>query len=314
MRAVPVANAPAKVNWTLDILGRRSDGYHDVATVMSTIGLFDDLVLLPADEWRVTVDAPEPLRTELETADNLVRRAAAALAAAAAAARDLIPPAAALWPPHPALGPPARIHLTKRIPAAAGLGGGSSDAAAALRLLAEHWRLVEVWGVDTLAARLERIAGGIGSDVAFFIRGGTQLGRGRGELLTPLHDPEPVSLVLLSPPLAVERKTARMYGALTARDYTDGACTAALANRLCGVRIRIDERDLCNAFEAAAPAVFPGIMTYCERLQAAVGAPAHLCGAGPSLYALAADEQSAQAAAARLRDQGLAAWAVTAPA
>jgi len=158
-----LAIAPAKLNLGLWITRRRPDGYHDLVTLFQAIDLHDRLRVRPRHRgFRLTTDV-----AGLPTGDsNLIIRAAHALAA------DTGIPAG------------AEFELEKRIPWGAGLGGGSSDAAAALVLLNR------LWGAGLSPGRLARIAGGIGSDVPFFLSGGLQLGRGRGTRLTPLvaHD------------------------------------------------------------------------------------------------------------------------------
>lgn len=317
--------APAKINWTLEVLGRRPDGYHEIASVMSTVSLYDDLTLEPADEWRLLVaDAPEPLRSELESGDNLIKRAVVEVARAVrpdrhatfhrrrGSGKAVLPHSRGLWSPPGVAGPPAHILLTKRIPAAAGLGGGSSDAAAALRLISRYWK-TPLAGLawEEAAARLAEVGAALGSDVPFFVRGGTQFATGRGEKLRVLPDPARRWVVLVTPPITVERKTALLYGLLAPRHYTNGDRSESLACRLAGPdRGAIAENDIYNVFEGVAAAAFPGIDEYRERLAAAVGAPAHLCGAGPSLFALCSGADAARDAAARLRRDGLAAWAV----
>lgn len=290
-----ITRAPAKVNWTLEVLGRRPDGYHEIVSLMSAIGLADRLTLTPAPAWSVEVMAPEPLRTEL-MGDSLVHRALAALRATSGS--DL---------------PAARLTLVKRIPAAAGLGGGSSDAAATLRLVMAYWRRVAGRAVVApLRARLHAIAAGLGADVPFFLRGGTQLTRGRGDRLEPVPVPPRMRrwLVLLVPPFALPRKTALLYALLTPQHYTDGARTAHLATAL----VAGDHEALCraafNAFKAVAERAFPGLESYRMRLEEACGAPAYLSGAGPALFSCARDGAAARVAAERLRRAGLAAWAV----
>lgn len=287
-----VVRPPAKINWTLEVLGKRPDGYHEIATVMSTISLCDELRLCAAGRWSFTVDAPGPLRSELEV-NNLVREAV-----------QLLHPSQ-----HNAAGlPPLSIHLTKRIPAAAGLGGGSSDAAATLTA----WRAVapDLALPGPQAALLSDIAARLGSDVPFFLRGGTQLATGRGERLEPLPDPPAQWLVLLAPPLVIERKTATLYALLGSSRFGDGAATTDLVARLRAGGSTIDERSCVNVFEQVADVAFPGLDGYRRALEQAALAPAHLSGSGPALFALVDDEAAAVSAAAALTDQGLRAWAV----
>jgi 4-diphosphocytidyl-2-C-methyl-D-erythritol kinase len=173
------ARAYAKINWTLEVLGRREDGYHDIASVMSTVSLWDRLTLFPDVAWRFHVAAPQRLREEIEHSANLVPRAIAVYAAELAR-RQGDESATPAWPPREP--PPFSVLLDKRIPAAAGLGGGSSDAAAALLLMRRAWRQLAPRDQELLV----RLATRLGSDVPFFLTGGTALVEGRGEQITPL--------------------------------------------------------------------------------------------------------------------------------
>src|SRR3989454_549926 len=153
-----VLNAAAKINLALEVLGKRDDGYHEVATVMQAVDLSDRLVIEDAEGLELRVSAPD-LPSD---GRNLVVRAAHALREATAVSRG------------------ARITLDKRIPVAAGLGGGSADAAAALVGLSR------LWGLRWPAARLAELAVTLGTDVPFFLRGGAALGTGRGERIEPV--------------------------------------------------------------------------------------------------------------------------------
>jgi 4-diphosphocytidyl-2-C-methyl-D-erythritol kinase len=121
--------------------------------------------------------------------------------------------------------------------------------------------------------------------VAFFLRGGAQLASGRGELLEPLPDPPRVRLVLLTPPLALARKTARLYAALRPEHVTDGSATARLASKLHDGGTP-GPADYMNAFDGVADAMYPGLIRYRLRLEKVAGSRALLAGAGPSLFAV----------------------------
>ena len=270
--------APAKVNWTLEVLGPREDGYHEVRTVMQAIDLCDALEVGPGEGVRLEVEGPHEA-----SGDDLVLRAAALVDGGG--------------------GRGARIRLTKRIPVAAGLGGGSSDGAATLR------GLNELWGLGLGGERLAEMAAGLGSDVPFFMTGGAALAEGRGERVTPLPDFEGVWLVLVVPPLQLSDKTKRMYAALTQSDFTDGSRTGRLVEVIREGRA-VEDGDLCNVFEPAAYAVFEGLDAYREGLLAAGAGRVHLAGAGPALFALRPDEASARAMLSRLRAPGGEAFAV----
>jgi 4-diphosphocytidyl-2-C-methyl-D-erythritol kinase len=187
--------APAKVNLFLEVLGRRPDGYHDLATLMVAVGLFDSLELAddPSGPMMLTCDHPDLSAGP----DNLVHRAA-----------DLIRRRFGI-------GGGARLHLRKRIPLAAGLAGGSSDAAATLAGLNRLWRLgLSVAELATLGAEL-------GSDVSFFLTAGAGWCTGRGEVVEPLLPGRPLYLVLVCPPVGLS--TAAVYRALTpVEDPVDG--------------------------------------------------------------------------------------------
>ena len=165
-----IVTAPAKINLTLEILGRRADGFHEVKTVLQTIDLQDQLEIETAPALTVECDDPS-----LSGETNLVWRAASDLAA------------------HAGTEPGARIFLRKAIPVGMGLGGGSSDAAAALL------SLNELWGLGLNVDELAGLASGIGSDVAFFLWGGTALASGRGEIIEPASSIPPMLLTLVCP-------------------------------------------------------------------------------------------------------------------
>lgn len=174
-----IEHAPAKLNLALHVRRRRDDGYHDIETLFAFTAFGDTLRAAPAEALTLAVEGP--LGDGLDAGpDNLVLRAARALAAAAGTRAG------------------AALRLTKRIPVAAGLGGGSADAAAALRLLGR------LWGTGLSRAALVEIAAGLGADVPACVASQTCVGRGRGEVLTPV-DPGVAGLpvLLVNPGVAV---------------------------------------------------------------------------------------------------------------
>ena len=182
------AICPAKVNVGLRVLGRRADGFHDIVTIFQTIGLSDVLDGQPAEALTLSVSGVAVPADE----SNLVVRAARLLALRVPQARER----------------GARLRLVKAIPMEGGLGGGSSDAAGALLLLNALWALrLDAKALDELASEL-------GSDVPFFLRGGTVLGRGRGTELTPLPPMIEREVVLGTPSFGLS--TAEVYRALGA--------------------------------------------------------------------------------------------------
>ena len=174
----------AKVNLGLRILGVRSDGYHELATIFQTIALHDTLTFAPgAADFRINCTTPGvPLDRS-----NLVWRAADALWRGAGREEPL---------------PGLRVDLEKRVPPASGLGGGSADAAATLVALDALWEL------KTPESRLRELAAALGADVAFFLSGGAALGRGRGEELTPLPDLPDWPVVVARPAFGVSTPAA----------------------------------------------------------------------------------------------------------
>ena len=171
----------AKVNLVLEVLGKRPDGYHEIATVMQTVDLFD----------RLTLEAAPTI--SLETDDS----------ALPADERNLIVRAALLLRQVSGVEAGARMRLRKRIPVAAGLGGGSSDAAATL------WGLNRLWGLRWPRARLSELAGRLGMDVPFFLTGGPALATGRGERVERLPAAGGYALVLVNP--RVPLSTVEVY-------------------------------------------------------------------------------------------------------
>jgi len=249
--------AHAKVNLLLRVLGRRTDGYHEIRTVFQTVTLHDLLTFGPAEAGRFSLECDQ---TGVPTDErNLVWRAAEAL-------RERYGVRAG-----------AQIKLEKRIPAGGGLGGGSSDAAAALVGLSH------LWGLETDAAELSKIGAGLGADVPFFLTGGTALGTGTGTDITPLKDVPEHHLVLVTP--GVEVSTAEAYGALKAPALTKEGGVANLSvsrteagiyDSLCGV--------MANDFEAVVCGLYPSIGRAREALLGAGASCAMLSGSGASVF------------------------------
>ena len=252
--------APAKLNWTFEVLGKRDDGYHEIRSVLQTLALHDTITLSTAKQLEVQRSGVEATKSGPVEAD-LAYRAALALRDEAG---------------KPGLG--ALIELEKVIPVAAGLGGGSSDAAAVLR------GLDRLWGLDFGPDRLRRVAATVGSDVAFFLTGGTALVSGRGEEVAPLADipKTPVNLAVLTE--SAERKTAQMYAQFRPQHFTPGERTRRLVDKLNDSKGLSDE-DVFNTFESVLFKSMPlvaALMDECRN----DGWHAHLAGSGPTLFFL----------------------------
>jgi 4-diphosphocytidyl-2-C-methyl-D-erythritol kinase len=255
----------AKVNLALSVLGRRQDGYHEIETVFQTISLYDEL------EFRTSPGIELECRNlpGVPTEENLVWKAAALLASVSKNAG-------------------ASIILTKNIPVGAGLGGGSSNAAAALLGLRRLWR------IEVPEPELFRLAASLGSDVPFFLQGGTALGTGRGENITPMPDLPPQFVVVIYPGIHVS--TAEAY-----RSLTLGLTSSPAVHKIHHFYGQAHEgkslTGIFNDFEASILPAYPPIME-AKRFLTERGATATLLsGSGSSVFGFFPDEESAFAAA-----------------
>ena len=272
--------APAKINLTLEILGRRPDDFHEIASVIQAVGLYDELRVAPAEALRFACD-----RSALAGTENLVVRAARALQNATGCQRG------------------AELRLCKGIPIAAGLGGGSSDAATALVALNRHWRL----GLPL--AELSRIGATLGSDIPFFLAGPTAVVSGCGERVERLPSPPPGWVVLVRPrqPLS----TAAVYGALRPESYSDGSRARRLAADLRQGRAPDWSTALTNGLAATAARLCPAIGAIHSRLRDAGARHVQVSGSGPTVFALCASEAAARRIAAAVGStREYAVWAV----
>ena len=269
--------AHAKINLSLEVIGRRPDGYHEVVTVLHTIGLADRLAFEPADSLELHCDIPN-----LSNEQNLAWQAALLLQRETTASFK-----------------GAAITLEKRVPEAAGLGGGSTDAAATLKALNR------MWGLKLTAARMRKLAAKLGSDVPFFIKGGCAIGTGRGEVVKALPPAPTWWAVGMKPAVQLPDKTARLYRMLTEADFTDGSATRALASRLRrGIATIADVASATNAFERVASRAFPGLAK-ARRALSKAGAPfARLTGTGPALYTLVERQEEGESILGRLKAGG----------
>jgi 4-diphosphocytidyl-2-C-methyl-D-erythritol kinase len=271
------STAPAKINLTLEVLGKRPDGYHEIVSILQAIDLCDTLTVLPSPDLHL--NAPG---LDCEMSENLAMKAARLLQTATGCS----------------LG--AGMVLTKHIPAAAGLGGGSSDAAAALVALNQ------LWGLEMGSEALAVLAARLGSDVPFFLGGATALARGRGELLESLPPQVDLWVVLAVPPVIIPQKTKALYAALTPADFSDGSASLLLAQQL-RMGDPLPFEALRNAFERPIFELYPVIASHRKAMLAA-GAPfVRLSGSGPTLFTLYQTRRDAQALVERLTGEGVAA-------
>lgn len=299
-RPAPVIRvAPAKLNLTLAVLGRRPDGYHDLHSVMVPLALGDRLSVTRAATTHDTLRTEGP--DTGPPADNLVLRAFAAARAAVGRGADPFPLAA---------------RLEKRIPVAAGLGGGSSDAAAAIDAALEAWGLRGLGELpDAEFPSLQRaIAAQVGSDVPFFLAGGPALVEGRGEVVEPLATLRgPAVGVLLVTPTA-PASTPDVFAAYDsggAAAPADPRSTRLTSEHLATeLRAGLDGSSLvaragvlasANDLMAAAGAVIPGLTTFRRALARHLGRPVGMSGSGPTLWVLYPSVSAAEAAATEVR-------------
>ena len=265
-----ILKAHAKINLALEVLGKRPDGYHEVAMIMQSVSLHDTLILsLQESDITLMCDRPELPCDH----SNLAYRAAELLRREVGATQGV------------------HIELTKRIPLAAGLAGGSTDAAAVLK------GLNRLWGLALSPVELEQLAARLGSDVPFCLWGGTSLATGRGEMLTPLPDFTGHGVVLANPSLQVS--TAWVYG-----NYRDAA-----GNRrrdISSLRHSIEQPDfsavadtLFNDLETVTVPAYPQVAEIKEQLLQAGAAGVLMSGSGPTVFALTPDFASAAELAGR---------------
>ena len=272
--------AYAKVNLTLEVLGRRNDGYHEVATILQNIGLYDTLYIEPAAGLEFTCS-----EKGLEGDDNLVWRAATGLREASNTAKG------------------ARIHLEKAIPTAMGLGGGSSDAATTLVGLSR------LWGLSLSTEHLSDIAAELGSDVPFFLTGGTAKAEGRGEQVSPLPAIPQRWVLLVCPDIELEGKTGRLYRSLSEASYSDGSMYRAALDTIEERRFPLGL--LRNTFDDVACQVYEDFATAWEDMRRSGASEVHLCGSGPGLYSIFESQMEGERAAKHLQDRGLRTYLVS---
>jgi len=279
-RAQVVLRTSAKVNLALEVLAKRGDGYHEIATVLQAVDLFDRLKLEAADTLSLHTDDPD-----LPTDDgNLVMRAARLLQKAAGIETG------------------ARIRLSKRIPVAAGLGGGSSDAAATL------WGLSRLWRLRWPRARLQELAVELGMDVPFFLGTGRAVAQGRGERLTALPGGGGYALVLVNP--RVPLSTREVYGRVPAGWRAEATGTERVIEALRTRNVSKVAAALTNNLEMVVEPVLPVIGRMKAALLAAGALGAIMSGSGPTVFGMARSLDHARQIRTRVSRAGWACWAV----
>jgi 4-diphosphocytidyl-2-C-methyl-D-erythritol kinase len=270
-------NSYAKINWTLDVLFKREDGYHELRTIYQTVSLHDKLrfsetsgaIKIHCDDSRVPCDGT-----------NLAHKAAMALREATNTSKGV------------------RIEIEKRIPVAAGLGGGSSNAA--VTILA----LIKLWQIEIDESALIRIAASLGSDVPFFLIGGTALGVGRGEEVYPIEEARCDDLLLVNPGFAVPTREA--YEKLSRLTMPEAASIIPFS--LMAVK-GIRELPLAarNDLEEPVLAAYPEIAEVKRRLLSLDATHALMSGSGATVFGVFDNSQVAGQALSEMRASGY--WA-----
>ena len=281
--------AAAKLNLTLEVLGKREDGFHDLSSVAISLDLADNVRLTPGGDKRtITYQDADGHPFSIQTNDDIIARVWSALET------------------HCDQQMHGRIDVVKRIPVTSGLGGGSTDAAAFLRLANEAWTL----GLSD--DDLSRIGSQVGSDVAACVIGGPVMMAGRGERVESIEAPSASrvgwAVLLHRPEIPVpEDKTATMYRSLRSSDFRDGARSSALRQLLLAGEHPTHD-DCINSFDASAREVMQGLTPAWRRMGAAIGRAAVdtdaqpvtplLAGAGPTMFAILTPETAHAAATA----------------
>ena len=259
----------AKVNYALEVRGVRPDGYHEISTVMQSISLHDEVDLERSDEGFGLVVEPEGASVGPDD-ENTVFRAWSLLCEATG--EELA----------------VRVRLRKAIPAGAGLGGGSADAAAALV------GLNEMFGLGLRDAELREIGSRIGADVPFCISGGTALGEGIGEVLTPLPPPPDHRLVVAKPDAGAE--TARIYKAYDERPGEERLSVAPILEALRAGDLGALARSVGNDLAPVTQALVPEVGKLRESLARAGALGGLMSGSGTAVYGIFGSEDAAREA------------------
>jgi len=276
--------APAKINLCLNVGPRRRDGYHPVCSLMEEVSLFDTLRARPLKSGGIRLTG-----TDIVGEENLIVRAARALEDETGLSFNV------------------EVELIKEIPVAAGLGGGSSDAAAALKLF------ISMFDLDISNERLTDIALSIGADVPFFLTAGPKLVQGVGEILKDVYTMPEHSIVLVVP--EAELQTSEVYRVF---DETGGSRREAFELRCSWLESDVlamhDFESLCgvlhNDLELSAPAICDEIDKVKEELRQVGAGRILMSGSGPAVFGLFPEEDMAASAALKIRRRYQRVWVV----
>lgn len=271
------AFSPAKINLYLRITGKRADGYHELESIMVPLDFGDEIVCraqpagltLECDDARLPVDE-----------SNLALKAARRLADRFGVTRG------------------AKIILRKRTPLAAGLGGGSSNAAIVLATLDK------LWGLNAPPAVLHELAAGMGSDINFFLTGTTALCRGRGELTEPVVNRLSATVLLINPGFGISTKWAYESWVAAAKSLTvEPPPVSVLARALAADDLPAAAAGLFNSLEAPSVGKFPVLQLLKEAMRAHGAAGSLMSGSGATVFGLFAEAAAAERCAVHIRQE-----------
>jgi 4-diphosphocytidyl-2-C-methyl-D-erythritol kinase len=254
--------APAKINLTLDVLAKRPDGYHEVEMVMTTVDLADRVDLTLREDGQITLDCsasfvPDDIRNHAYKAAVLLKE-------------------------RYQVSQGVHLYIDKQIPVAAGLAGGSSDAAATLR------GLNQLWGLELTQDQLAELGAEIGSDVPFCIYGGTALARGRGEKIVHLGTPAACWVILAKPPVGVS--TADVYGQLRVNEIPSHPPTQQMLKAIEEQNFNLMCQSLGNVLENVTLGMQPQVRQIKDLMIASGADGVLMSGSGPTVFALVQKE------------------------
>lgn len=277
--------APAKINLTLEILGKREDGYHEINSLMQTIDLCDYLTF-HKNPWLQII----PEYHNLPVSDNLP-----GFDRNNYLVKNLVYKAAETLKKYTNYKKGAVIELKKNIPSSAGLGGGSSDAAAALR------GLNRLWNLRLSNKELAEIGLMVGSDVPYFIYGGTCIISGRGENIKRIKPISPKWILVILLPLNFKEKTKKLYSYVNSKNYSTGDITKKLVKKIKSAEYQNNIRqDLFNAFEDIYLSYFEEYKIWIKKFYELEIEKVHLAGSGPCVFYISSDEADVLEAAEKI--------------
>lgn len=265
MKKVSV-KAPAKINLTLDVLHKRADGYHEVEMIMTTIDLADRIYLELLPDKQITVDCSASFVPTDER--NLAYQAA----------KKLQERFQVKWG--------VSIYIDKQIPVAAGLAGGSTDAAATIK------GLNQLWNLGLSLEEMVEVGVELGSDVAFCLHGGTCLATGRGEIITPLSPLPSCWVILAKPPISVS--TGNIYGKLQLSDIKERPNTLKMKRALEEGNFSQVTEHLCNVLETVTFKEYPQVLHIKNQMKKFGADGVLMSGSGPTVYGLTQKMSRAQ--------------------